>query len=72
MPLIRLSSSWSLWLSRSAPPSLPTLASYSSWHSRQAGWCAIRSARCLGCWLLLIRCLPTPVKLARLGLHGLP
>ena len=60
-----------LLISRSSPP-LPFLCSFSSWRSREAGWLGLLSLRLPGLWLLRLRFLPSPSKLARLGLHGLP
>ena len=64
-----LSSRSLLIVSRSAPPNLPFLASYSSWHSRESGWLGLLSLRLPGLWLLRLRSLSSREKLDRLG-HG--
>lgn len=68
MPLLRLSSSRFLWLSRSAPRIIPLgLRSYGSWH-RQSGALSERSLRLPFLWLLSLRYVPTKRRLAELRL----
>lgn len=56
-----------LIVSRSAPPSLPFLVSFSSWHTRESGWLGLLSLRLPGLWLLRLRSLSSRQKLDRLG-----
>ncbi len=66
MPLIRLSSSRLLWLSRSAPSLIPLgYSSYGSWH-RASGYLAERPLRLPFLWLLILRHVPTQRRLAQL------
>lgn len=69
MPLVRLSSSRVLWLSRSAPRIIPLgYSSYGSWH-RASGYLAERSLRLPFLWLLILRYVPTKQRLAQLRLR---
>lgn len=66
MPLVRLSSSRLLWLSRSAPSLIPLgYSSYGSWH-RASGYLAEQSLRLPFLWLLILRHVPTQRRLAQL------
>jgi len=66
MPLVRLSSSRLLWLSRSAPNIIPLgYSSYGSWH-RSSGYLTEQSLRLPFLWLLILRYVPTQQRLAQL------
>lgn len=69
MPLVRLSSSRVLWLSRSAPSLIPLgYSAYGSWH-RSSGYLAEQSLRLPFLWLLILRYVPTKQRLAQLHLR---
>lgn len=66
--LLPLSSRSFLLLLSSAPPSLPFLLSFSSWHTRESGWLSLLSLRLPFLWLLLLRSRSSHDRLRSLSL----
>jgi hypothetical protein len=68
--LLRLSRHTFLWFANDYPP-LPLYCTWSSWDNHNTGYIAFHSFIVRPFWLVIIKTIPTPVKLKRLGLSPL-